>query len=276
MLVLFFCLWLWYPPRGRINVLVLGIDRRPEEGDAVRADSIMVVTADPGGPLLGLLSIPRDLYLAIPGQGENRINTAHVFGELERPGGGPARTAAAISQNLGVATDGWVRFDFAGFVDVIDAIGGIELDVPEAVIDYAYPTDDYGIMTLEIPAGPQHMDGERALQYARTRHSGSDFDRSERQQLVAQAVIGKLVRPSTWPRLVPLLAALDDVVDSNLSNRQVAKLGLAVLRAGPEGVDRLVMDQEMVTPYTTSAGAAVLVPRWDHIVPRLEQMFDLR
>ena len=148
----------------------------------MRADTIMVITADLAAPDLGLLSIPRDLYLSIPGQGENRINTAHIFGELDRPGGGPGRTVAAVTQNFGIPLDGWVRVDFAGFIAIVDAIGGIEIDVPEAVIDHAYPTEDYGTMTLNIPAGLQRMDGERALQYARSRHSGSDFDRAERQQ----------------------------------------------------------------------------------------------
>jgi len=268
-------LWLFSPWHGRTNVLLLGLDRRPGEGDVVRADAIMVITVDLGKPSLGLLSIPRDLYLPIPGQGENRINTAHVFGELERPGSGPERTAAAISQSFDIPIEGWVRLDFNGFVSIIDAVGGIEVDAPEAVIDYAYPTEDYGTMTLEIPAGLQQMDGERALQYARTRHGSSDFDRAERQQLVAQALIRKLVQPSTWPRLPAIYAALYDAVETNLSFPQLARLGLAALRVGPDGVEQLVIDQELTTPLTTPGGAAVLAPRWELIRPKVTRMFDL-
>jgi LCP family protein required for cell wall assembly len=260
--------------RGRVNVLVLGLDRRPGEGDAVRADTVMMVTADAGAPHVGLLSIPRDLYLFIPGQGENRINTAHVFGELDHPGGGPERTAAAIVQNFGVRVDGWVRVDFAGFVAVIDALGGITLDVPQTLVDEAYPTEDYGTMVVTIPAGVQRMDGETALQYARSRHSSSDFDRAERQQEVVQAMFRRLAQPATWPRLPKLYEVFRGSVETNLSALQLARLGLAVLRVGPEGLERLVVDQDMVTPALTPTGAAVLLPRWDLIGPAVQRLFD--
>jgi LCP family protein required for cell wall assembly len=259
---------------GRINVLVLGLDRRPGEGDAVRADTVMMVTADPRAPHLGLLSIPRDLYLLIPGQGENRINTAHVFGELDRAGGGPERTAAAIVQSFRIRVDGWVRVDFEGFVAVVDALGGIKIDVPETLVDEAYPTEDYGTKVVTIPAGVQRMDGETALQYARSRHSSSDFDRAERQQVVVQAMFRRLAQPAMWPRLPQLYDVFRGSVDTSLSPVQLARLGLAVLRVGPEGPERLVIDQDMVTPTLTPAGAAVLLPRWDLIRPAVERLFD--
>jgi len=271
-------LWLFFPLGGRTNILLLGLDRRPGEGDMVRADAIMVITARPTGanePALGLFSIPRDLYLPIPEQGENRINTAHFFGELDRPGSGPERTAAAITQNFDIPMDGWVRLDFAAFVGLIDAVGGLEINAPKPVFDYAYPTQDYGTMTLEIPAGWQQMSGERALQYARSRHGSSDFDRAERQQLVVQALIRKLAAPSFWPRLPVFYNAFTRLVDSNLSFPQLARLGLAALRVGPDGVQRLVIDQDWVTPFTTPAGAAVLSPRWELIRPAAKEMFDL-
>ena len=256
----------------RVNVLLLGLDRRPGEGDAVRADTIMVVSASARVPEIGLLSIPRDLYLLIPGQGENRINTAHIFGELDTPGGGPGRTAGAITQNFGVELDGWVRVDFDGFTAVVDALGGVEIDVPRAIADTAYPTEDYGIMTVTIPAGLQKMNGERALQYARSRHGSSDFDRAERQQLVVQAMLRKLPQPSTWPRLPALLRAFKGTVETDLSLLQLARLGVAALRVGPDAMDRLVIDQDLVEPFVTPAGAAVLLPRWELVRPLVGQI----
>jgi len=267
--------WFFLLRPERSNVLVLGLDRRPGEGDVVRADAIMVVTADPGEPSLGLLSIPRDLYLPIPGQGENRINTAHFFGELDEPGSGPQRTADTVSRNFGVPLDGWVRLDFHGFVSIIDAMGGIELEAPERVLDYAYPTEDYGVMTIDIPAGWQEMDGERALQYARSRHSSSDFDRAARQQLVIRAIVSKLSQPGTWPRLPALYQAFSQTVDTDLSLLQLARVVVAVMRVGSEGMERLVIDQDMVAPFTTPAGAAVLAPRWEIIQPQVKALFDL-
>ena len=269
--------WLGFfsPWSGRVNLLLLGLDRRPGEGDIVRADTIMVLTALPGEPAVGLLSIPRDLYLSIPAQGENRINTAHVFGEMERPGGGPERTAAAVTQNFGIPLDGWVRVDFNAFVELVDAVGGVEIDVPQAVVDTAYPTEDYGTMTIEIPAGLQTMNGERALQYARSRHNSSDFDRAERQQQILQALFTSFEQPSTWLRLPAILTAFRDSIETDLTLWQLARLGVAALRVGADGVERLVIDREMVVPFTTPAGAAVLSPRWDLIRPRVGEMFDL-
>jgi polyisoprenyl-teichoic acid--peptidoglycan teichoic acid transferase len=261
-------------PLGRTTILVLGLDRRAGEGSAVRADAIMVVTGDPQMPALGLLSIPRDLYLDIPGQGKNRINTAHVFGELEAPGRGPVRTAAAISQNFGFPIDGWIRLDFWGLEAMIDAVGGVEVDVPKRIVDTAYPTEDYGTMTVEIAAGRQHMDGARALQYARTRHASSDFDRAARQQQLFQALVARLVQPVTWPRLPAVWRAFDETVDRKVGLLDLIRLGVAVLRVGPDEMDRLVIDAELVSPFTTEAGAAVLAPRWELIRPRVAALFD--
>lgn len=263
------------PMGERLNILVLGLDRRPGEGDAVRADAIMVVTAKASEPVLGLFSIPRDLYLNIPGQGENRINTAHIFGEIEQPGSGPERTAGAIAENFGIPVHGWIRIDFDGFIALVDAVGGVEIDVPEAVIDYSYPTADYGTMLLEIPAGIQHMDGERALQYARSRHSGSDFDRAARQQLLVRSVVQALARPANWIRLPAVYRAFADAVDSKLSWSQLVRVGVAALRVGPEGIDRLVIDEEMVTPFMTPSGAAVLELRRELVQPLVQEMFDI-
>jgi LCP family protein required for cell wall assembly len=265
---------LMWVPLGRTNILVLGLDRRPQEGNAVRADAIMVVTADPQKPVLGLLSIPRDLYLDIPGQGENRINTAHIFGELEVAGSGPARTAAAITQNFGFPVDGWIRLDFRGFEAMIDAVGGVEIDVPQRIIDTAYPTADYGTMTVEIAVGRQWMDGERALQYARTRHGSSDFDRAARQQQLFQAVVAKLVQPATWLRLPALWRAFDETVDREVGLFGLARLAVAVLRVGPQEMDRLVIDAELVSPFSTEAGAAVLAPRWELIRPKVSALYS--
>ncbi len=153
-------------------------------------------------------------------------------------------------------------------------MGGIELEAPERVLDYAYPTEDYGVMIIDIPAGWQEMDGERALQYARSRHSSSDFDRAARQQLVIRAIVAQLSRPGTWPRLPALYQAFSQTVDTDLSLLQLARVVAAVMRVGSEGMERLVIDQDMVAPLITPAGAAVLAPRWEIIRPQVKALFD--
>jgi len=255
------------------NILILGIDRRPGEGNAVRTDTMLLLHADPANRRLVLLSIPRDLWINIPGRGEGRINTAHVFGELESPGNGPLRAAEAVSYNFGVPIHHSLRLDFDAFREVIDAAGGIEIDVPTPLVDNAYPTADYGTMRIEIPAGLQHMDGETALQYARSRHSSSDFDRAARQQQIFVALVKKLTRPSGWFLIPRVYQAFQNAVETDLSVRDIARLALAWQRAGEDGVEKIVIDRTLTTPFRTAQGAAVLLPRWELIQPLVQTQF---
>ncbi len=164
------------------TVLVLGTDQRPDERgrDPGRTDSIMLVSTGPSGGV-AMVSIPRDLWVPIPGAGEGRINTAYRIGELNRPGGGAALAQRAVGDALGVHVDRVVLVDMAAVRGIVDQLGGIDVDNPALLVDDAYPTDDYGTKRIEIPAGRQHLDGEMALAYARTRHQDSDFGRMARQ-----------------------------------------------------------------------------------------------
>jgi anionic cell wall polymer biosynthesis LytR-Cps2A-Psr (LCP) family protein len=156
---------------------------------------------------------------------------------------------------------------------VIDAAGGIEIDVPVPIIDNAYPTNDYGTVRIEIPAGLQHMDGETALQYARSRHGSSDYDRAARQQQIFVALAKKLARPNGWFLIPRVYRAFQNAVDTDLTFRDLAMLVLAWQRAGDEGVERIVIDRELTTPFSTAQGAAVLLPRWDLIHPLMRTRF---
>jgi LCP family protein required for cell wall assembly len=255
------------------NILILGIDRRPDQNNAVRTDTILLIHADPGSRRLVLLSIPRDLWVDIPGRGEERINAAHVYGELESAGSGPGKAKETIHHNFGVPVDRSLRLDFDAFREVIDAAGGIEVDVPSPVIDNAYPTDNYGTIRIEIPAGLQHMDGETALQYARSRHGSSDFDRAKRQQQLLVALAKKLTRPNGWLLIPRVYQAFENAVETDLSLRDLTRLILTWQMAGDDGVETIVIDQTLTTPYRTAQGAAVLLPRWDLIHPLIQTQF---
>ena len=168
----------------RVNILLMGVDRRPEEkmDDPVRTDTMMVVSIDPNTHTASMLGIPRDLWVPIPlpnnGVLHDRINTANVYGVMRNlPGGGAQLAKDTVSYNLGVKIHYFLMIDFQGFRNIIDALGGIDVYLDKPLVDYEYPTDNYGYMTVSIPAGNQHLDGERALQYARSRHSDSDFGR---------------------------------------------------------------------------------------------------
>ena len=182
------------PDNGRVTILLMGIDARDklQEG-ASRTDVLTLVTIDPISKTAAMLSIPRDLYVPLPGYNESqRINTAYYWGEVnDLPGGGPGFAEKTITDNFGVPVQRYAVIDFEGFKQIVDAVDGVEIDVPQEIVDYAYPTPDYGTEVLQIPAGRIHMDGELALKYVRTRHGDSDFGRLQRQQQVMLAIRDK-------------------------------------------------------------------------------------
>jgi anionic cell wall polymer biosynthesis LytR-Cps2A-Psr (LCP) family protein len=175
--------------------------------------------------------------------------------------------------SFGVPVQRFVRVDFDGFRAVVDAVGGIEVDVEEPVIDDAYPTDDYGVVRIEIPAGRQLMNGETALQYARSRHGSSDFDRTERQQQVLVALASRMTQPGSWTHLPAVFEAIFTRVDTDLRPWEMLNMGVTLLRVGPEGIEHHVIDREMVSPWTTPSGGAVLLPNWELIGPLIQQVF---
>jgi len=253
---------------------VLGLDRRAAEKTFVsRTDTMILATVDPSQPYVGMLSIPRDLYIVLPSGQNGRINTAHFFAEAEEPGTGPEAAMQTVRSNFGVTVNRFVRLDFAGFVKIVDAMGGVTIDVPAPVSDNAYPTEDGGTQFISFEAGPQHMDGQRALIYARTRHSSSDFERAKRQQLVIQACFNRLLQPGAWVRLPLILAAVNASVDTNLTPIDILRLAPTLLRVGPAGLDRRVIEGNMVQPNTTPNGGAVQLAVWENINPVLKEMF---
>lgn len=254
-----------------VNILILGIDRRPDQGDVSHTDTMLLVRVDSRQPSLKLLSIPRDLWVTIPGQGEGRINSAHFIGEALDPGLGPGLAAGTVNLNFDVTVHHTLRLDFEDFDAVIDAAGGIDVDVPYPIVDTAYPTDDYGTITIEIPAGRQHMNGETALRYARTRHGSSDFERAARQQQILMALGKKLSSPGGWWRLPQVYGALRRSVDTDLSLLDFTQLAITLARVGAGGIKPTVIDQNMTTPFITYQGANVLLPRWELIEPVLEE-----
>lgn len=186
--------------QDRINILVLGLDKRPADGDTpTRTDTIFVVTVDPKTKSTGILGIPRDLVVDIPYQNgndtyEDRINTVFVAGELNGyDQGGLKLMKEVISSNFGIEINKHVLVDFEGFEEIIDALGGIDVDVPDAVYDPYYSETELpgDYFPQDFDVGVQHMDGRTALAYSRIRFSSDDLDRIQRQQRVIFATIDK-------------------------------------------------------------------------------------
>jgi LCP family protein required for cell wall assembly len=240
------------PPRE--SVLILGSDARPDEiaqGVVGRTDTLMLLVADRAEPLAATLSIPRDLWVTIAGgYGQERINAAYELG-------GHTAATRTVSNVIGQPVDHYLLIHLQGVRDVIDALGGVDIVVEHPIHDDAYPTDDYGIITIDIPAGRQHMDGTTALEYARTRHQDSDFGRAERQQQVLAAVRAALVNPLNWWRLPAFAVAVSQAVTTDLSPTDGVAIGAAMVRYGGPPAS-MVIDTQLAEQITGSDGAYLL------------------
>ncbi len=254
----------------RVNILVMGIDERENEEGPWRTDTMLILTIDPLTKSAGALSIPRDLWVPIPGYGEGRINTANYLGDAyDYPGGGPALAMQTVQWNLGIHIHHYVRVNFRAFVELVDLIGGIDIYVEEEIDDPTYPSSDpadpYGYDPLHIDAGWQHMDGELALKYARTRHSpGGDFDRARRQQQVLMAVLDKVTRLNMLPQLLPhapqMWATLSDSVQTDLTLDQIVRLANLATQIPRENIKMAVIGEECTMFWETPDGQQVLIP----------------
>lgn len=253
--------------------LITGVDQRAEETGPTRGDVILLLHVDPATERTVLISVPRDLWLPQPNGNTNRINTALVAGfDSSDLDAGPRYLAQTITMNFGVEIDGYFLFNFAGFIEVIDAAGGVEVDVPATIVDTAYPTADYGVQTIRFEAGRQTLDGEAALIYVRTRHQDSDFGRAARQQQVVQALATRMMHPGNWLRIPAVLAALQRNAESDVSPAQWPQLALAASYLAAGQMETLVLDGAYVTPWVTESGAQVLLPRWEAIAPALRAL----
>jgi LCP family protein required for cell wall assembly len=206
------------------NVLIVGVDEREGfPGEGVRGDTLILARLDAAGRWASLLSIPRDTQVELRDVGPTKINAAYGQGyaraeALYGPGttpheGGMALAGDTVEEFLGLRQRGMhvdfvATVNFAGFEGVIDALGGVTVDVPRYLRDDAYPTPDFGTMLVEFQPGPQRMDGATALIYARTRHADSDFGRAERQQQVIRAILGEFQSKGWLGRAVAVPALL--------------------------------------------------------------------
>jgi len=259
----------------RATILLLGIDQREGESGPWRTDTMIVVTADPATKNAGMLSIPRDLWVTVPGFGEHKINTAHFIGDAERyPGGGPALAKKTVRNLLGVPIDYYVRVNFSGFERLIDAIGGISIDVESPIDDLEYPDGNYGTMEVHIPAGVQNMDGATALQYARSRHGTSDYDRSRRQRKLLMAIRDKaLSLDISIDRIPEILRIVGDSVQTDLNLAELTALARVAREIDLEDIKSAAIDEATTRAAITPAGMWVAIPDRDGIRQLRDEIF---
>ncbi|MDO8616985.1 MAG: LCP family protein [Dehalococcoidia bacterium] len=267
----------------RINILFLGLDRRVDDpvNTPSRTDSVVVFTLDPYTDTGGAFSIPRDTLVKIPtvdgGYIEDRVNVAYEYGDTwNYPGGGPRLAMDTIERNFGIPIDHYVVLDFINFISLIDRLGGVDIAVPEYAYDPAYTDCNYcGVdYPVEFEPGPEHMDGQRALEYARIRKSDNDFKRIERQQLVMKAVARKASDLGVLLGSNPLKLYGDykDAVRTDISDFSAGALALLGHKIGPDNIRMVSM--AAATYPCTSCTAALLEWNRDKVEELKAQVFS--
>lgn len=251
---MFFCIGIFLlyqvdPPQP-INILVLGNDARPgtSEDQIARTDSIMIVSIDPQNDRISLLSVPRDLYVTSPNYGFVPVNTVVRNAEVYSPGTGVEEMILTLESTFNIRIDSYIRISFEGFESVIDAIGGVTIDVPKHIVDNDYPTADYGTTRIEFMPGEQEMDGETALIYARTRHADDDYQRAGRQQQVIDAVLTKMANPLNIRYVPQIWRAIEQNIETDLSEADGLRYFPAIMLYGRDSsqIERLVIDREYI------------------------------
>ena len=201
--------------KGKLNVLVMGLDTRKGETMA-RADTMMLCSIDTEKDVMSILSIPRDTRVNIPGHGWEKINGTTVYG-------GPTLAMKVVSDLLGIQVSNYVLTDFDGFKEIINALGGVTMDIKERM--YHYDSGDGGIYNVDLQPGVQRLNGEKAIQYVRYRsYALGDIERTEQQQKFLAALIKEVLKPSTIIRLPSLIISTYKAVDTDLSLSEIKEL----------------------------------------------------
>ena len=264
----------------RVTILLMGLDYRDwlsEEGPP-RTDSMMLVTLDPVARTAGMISIPRDLWVAIPGFEHNRINTAYSQGEsFKVPGGGPGLAMRTVENLLGVPVQYYAVIDFHTFERMVDEIGGIDILVKQDV-----KISPIGGTSRWLRAGKsEHLNGPDSLAYARARKTeGGDFDRASRQQQVAMALRDTILDldmvPTLLTRAPALYQDLSAGIRTNLSLDQMISLGMLALQVPKGNIHRgVIAPPDQVSLETLPDGAQVLKPVPDKIRELRDQIFTV-
>lgn len=258
---------------GRVNVLLVGIGGAKHPGGNL-ADTIMVASLDPKNKEAALLSIPRDLYVPVYGNGYSKINAAHAYGEqnAKKTGGGPAVLKKTLAPILDLPIHYYIRLDFAALQKIVDTLGGVTVEVEKPIVDLSYPADnmiDYS--PFRLAAGVQNLDGKTALRYARSRHAagseGSDFARARRQQKLLEAVkqkgtsLGVLGNPK---KLNDLIAILGDHIKTDITLGEAERFYELWKDIDSSKMVTKVLDNGLDGPLVSHSGderGSILLPR---------------
>lgn len=260
---------------GHTNILLLGVGDKSHAAAGL-TDSMIVASIDPDSQSVVLLSIPRDLYVEdAEGIGAGRINAMYVsYRSQYKKEEGMTESGASllamqsvaddIGTRLGMSIHGVMKMDFIGFTNIVDVVGGVDIDVPQRLIDYSYPVQEGVVGTFEIDAGPQHLDGETALKYARSRHSTSDFSRSARQQQILAAIGDKVKSTkfiSNMDAVHAVQVAIRDHFETTLGATELFALGTTLVSVPRAGIVSMNLNYASGGDYSDAeAGGFIRVP----------------
>jgi LCP family protein required for cell wall assembly len=255
-----------------VNILVLGSDQDSTQSVG-RTDVIIIASIDPELPSVSLISVPRDLYVWIPGYGFDRVNTAFVHGEKNNyPGGGAGMLKATLEYNLGIRTHYYVRVGFNGFIKIVDALGGVDVAVECPLSDtFPDPSAPEGQTDVDWMPGIHHLDGKHALWYARSRWSTSDFDRNRRQQQVLRGLYSQIRSLDIIPKVPQLWGTLQETVATDMGLSDIVYLANVGSRLDLTNVKSRFVGRGVVESWRTTQGAAVLLPKYEAIQPLVRE-----
>jgi LCP family protein required for cell wall assembly len=253
-------------PNEPFTVVVIGVDRRPSETGASRADTILLVRIDPKSHDAAFLSIPRDSMMQIPNRDgtffSDRINTAFVYNySSEDEEAAPRAVMETIEHNFGIDVDHYVVFDQYNAKDLIDALGGVTIDNPKEFGQSNYSDDDINVIPQHFPEGKLTLDGYEAVAYGRIREGSSDFDRIERQQRVGAALIDKASSPMSIFRLPSAVGAFRGTIDTDMSLRQSAGVLSMLKRVPDDDLKTRSLGDAAVSCASCSASIQLLNPQ---------------
>lgn len=265
---------------SRFTVLVLGVDRRPSEGDTLetRTDVVILISIDPATGSIGMLDIPRDTHIAPPGGNYARINTLFQDGELLQEGYGPYWVMDTVQYNLGIFIDRYVLFDFNAFITLIDAMGGVEITTTYPISDDTFPDLEFGYDPFYLPAGDHLLNGYDALRFVRTRHMDNDEVRGSRQLHMMQAVQEQLKDPALFGRLLAEAPVLLDVLQNDLMTdmtfNEMVRLAETALSLESDQIFTESMESEYTQLITIpGVGRRVRVPDTAQMVELMTEVF---
>ncbi|MGQ9556732.1 MAG: LCP family glycopolymer transferase [Desulfurispora sp.] len=229
--------------KGNMHVLMLGMDARKGETTA-RADTILLASIDSTKKQISVLSIPRDTRVDIPGHGPDKINVTTALG-------GPELLMRVVSDLLGLPVDYYIATNYEGFKEIVDAVGGVDYNVEKRL--YHYDPQDGGIYTIDLKPGPQHLDGNKALQYVRYRsYALGDIDRTLHQQKFLLALADQVMRPATLLKLPELVPTFSRAVETNMSLQRMT----ALARAAKNMQDYQIVTQTLPGKFLTLNGGS--------------------